>query len=40
MDSNVVLCVNLASLSGQRVLGGRACILPYSQRVEFVMGNQ
>ena len=30
MDCNVILCVDLASLSGQRILEGRACILPFS----------
>lgn len=40
MDASIVLCVNIASLSGQSVLGGTACFLPYSRTVEFVMENQ
>lgn len=43
-NSDVVLPLSLASLSGLRVFGVRSYIfspfLPYSQRVGLVMGNQ
>lgn len=43
-NSDVVLSVSLASLSGLRVFRGRSYIfssfLPYSQRIGLVVGNQ